>query len=256
MKNIIRIGIFGFGKTGKLVTDEFIKDSNFEVVWVIRKSFTDNLKYASRILGYEFDSAKIFSIADIKNDFYENNLVDIIVDFSGSDGLLYYKEAAKKGIKIISAISKYSKDDIELFESLKKYSAVLYSPNITIGINFLLIASQILQKIAPHADIEIVEEHFRDKIETSGTALKIADILGLENNKHINSIRVGGIVGKHEIIFGLPNQTIRIIHESINRAAFGQGAIFAAKWLINKENGIYRMENIITEMFTDNMPIY
>jgi 4-hydroxy-tetrahydrodipicolinate reductase len=54
----------------------------------------------------------------------------------------------------------------------------------------------------------------------------------------------------------LQNQTIRLIHESINKAAFGQGAIFAAKWLINKAKGYYSMEEIITEMIAKNLPIY
>ncbi|KAA6336590.1 4-hydroxy-tetrahydrodipicolinate reductase, partial [termite gut metagenome] len=80
--------------------------------------------------------------------------------------------------------------------------------------------------------------------------------LGLETNKHVNSIRVGGIVGKHEVIFGLPNQTIRLVHESINRRAFGQGAIFAAKWIVNKPAGFYSMESIISDMFKQNIPVY
>jgi 4-hydroxy-tetrahydrodipicolinate reductase len=67
---------------------------------------------------------------------------------------------------------------------------------------------------------------------------------------------VGGIVGKHEIIFGLPNQTIRLVHESINRGAFGQGAIFASKWLINAPIGMYSMENIIVDMFKRSIPVY
>ncbi len=70
--------------------------------------------------------------------------------------------------------------------------------------------------------------------------MKIADILGLDKARHVNSIRVGGIVGKHEIIFGLPNQTIRLVHESISKAAFGQGAIFAAKWLNTAPAGCIR----------------
>jgi 4-hydroxy-tetrahydrodipicolinate reductase len=63
-------------------------------------------------------------------------------------------------------------------------------------------------------------------------------------------------VGKHEIIFGLPNQTIRLVHESINRAAFGQGAIFAANWLAGAPVGLYSMENIIVDMFKRNIPVY
>ena len=120
----------------------------------------------------------------------------------------------------------------------------------------LLVAAQILQKIVPHADIEIVEEHFKGKKEISGTAQKIANLLSLNVEKHLNSIRVGGIVGRHEIIFGMPNQTIRLFHESISRAAFGQGAIFAVKSLLGQPPGMYTMETIIAEMFRQNIPVY
>ena len=100
------------------------------------------------------------------------------------------------------------------------------------------------------------EEHFKAKSEVSGTAKRIAGVLDLNPKTHINSIRVGGIVGRHEIIFGLPNQTIRLSHESISRAAFGQGAIFAAKAILGKPPGMYTMENIIAKMFEQNIPVY
>ena len=119
-----------------------------------------------------------------------------------------------------------------------------------------MVAAQILQKILPHADIEIVEEHFKEKPEVSGTARKIAKALELDAKEHINSIRVGGIIGRHEIIFGMPNQIIRLSHESINRAAFGQGAIFAVKYLLQQVPGTYTMETIIAEMFRKNIPVY
>lgn len=63
-------------------------------------------------------------------------------------------------------------------------------------------------------------------------------------------------MGRHEIIFGMPNQIIRLSHESINRAAFGQGAIFAVKYLLQQVPGTYTMETIIAEMFRKNIPVY
>ena len=120
------------------------------------------------------------------------------------------------------------------------------------GINFLIEASKVLQKVAPNADIEIIEEHFRGKNEVSGTALRIAEDLSLDKEKHVNSIRVGGIVGRHEVVFGLPNQTIRIIHETLNRAAFGQGAIYAAKWIMGKNNSIYSVEEALSLIMVKN----
>ncbi|MHB8137830.1 MAG: 4-hydroxy-tetrahydrodipicolinate reductase [Smithellaceae bacterium] len=252
----IKIGIFGFGKTGRMVADEFFKDGMFDLEWVVRRTHKDNHKYAARLLGYEVDDAPIYSVDEISPAFFQNNTVDIIVDFSSARAHNQYASAADFGIKILSAISKYEIEDTEDLKQMAEKTAVLYSPNITLGVNFLLVASQILQGIAPHADIEVVEEHFRDKKEQSGTAIKIAEMLGLDKEKHVNSIRVGGIVGKHEIIFGLPNQTIRLVHESINRTAFGQGAIFASKWLVNAPIGMYSMENIIVDMFKRSIPVY
>ncbi len=253
---MIRIGILGFGKTGKIVANEFLSDPQFHLSWVIRNTHNDSHKYASRLLGRESDAGEIFSSADIDAAFFIDHPIDALVDFSGSGGLLFYQRAAEAGIPIISAISNYTPHEQALLHSFTALTPLLYSPNITLGINVLLVAAQILQKIAPHADIEIVEEHFKGKIEVSGTAKKLAQVLQLDATQHVNSIRVGGVIGRHEIIFGMPNQTIRLSHESINRAAFGQGAIFAAKFLIGQPPGLYTMETIIAEMFRQNIPVY
>lgn len=256
MSNRTTIGIFCFGKTGRIVADEFFKDSQFDLEWVVRRTHKDHHKYATRLLGHEVDGAPIYSVDEVSPCFFQDNPVDIIVDFASARAHEHYMPAADCGIRILSAISKYNEKDLDDLNKLADKTAVLYSPNITLGVNFLLVASQILQKIAPHADVEIVEEHFRGKKEASGTAFKIAETLGLDKDTHLNSIRVGGIVGRHEVIFGLPNQTIRLVHESINRAAFGQGAIFAAKWLVDAPIGLYSMENIIGDMFKRNIHVF
>lgn len=256
MMKKIRIGILGFGKTGKVVANEFLNDNLFTLVWVVRRGYDDRHKYASRLLGHEFDAGEIFPVEDIDDEFFLERPVDVLVDFSDATGIQLYKKAAEAGIAIISAISQYEQEELHLLKSFAKSTALLYSPNITLGINVLMVAAQILQKIIPHADIEIVEEHFKGKKEISGTARKIANALSLNVEEHLNSIRVGGIVGRHEIIFGMPNQTIRLHHDSISRAAFGQGAIFAAKFLINQSPGMYTMETIVAEMFRQNIPVY
>ena len=252
----IRVGLFGFGKTGKLVAGEFIKDDRFDLKWVVKRTRKHSENYASRLLGYESKTGTIYAVSKLGPRFFAKNPVDVLVDFSSAQGYRSYAPAAELGVKIITAISKYEEEDLAALKEMSKKTAVLVSPNITLGINFLLVASQVLQKIAPHADVEIVEEHFREKHEVSGTALKIAQVLGLETTKHVNSIRVGGIVGRHEVVFGLPNQTIRLVHESINRAAFGQGAIFGAVWLADKGPGLYSMEQIVADMMGRNIPIF
>lgn len=249
----ITIGLFGFGRTGSVVANEIINDFDCELKWVIRESTENDGEFASHLLGHLHDEGRIFSTKHVDfNSFYEEHKVDVIIDFSNSCAVNEYQYAVKYGSKIVSAISNYDAKDVGKLKALSKQTAILYSPNITLGINFLMEASKLLQKIVPNADIEIIEQHFRGKKDISGTAIRIAEALGLDNEQHINSIRVGGIVGNHEVVFGLPNQTIRIIHESHNRAAFGQGAIYAAKWIMGQDLGMYSMEQALSLVMDSN----
>ncbi len=246
----VSVGLFGFGNTGRVVAQSIMEDADLHLSWVVRKSHKDEGKYASYFYGIPSRQGKIHSASSLDfSTFYVKNPVDVIIDFSASSAVEEYKHAAKRGIRIVSAISKYSSDEMAKLKGMADKTAVMYSPNITVGVNFLFIASQVLKQIAPEVDIEVVEEHFRGKKEVSGTALRIARRLKLSEKTHVNSIRVGGIIGKHEVIFGFPDQTIRIIHESINRAAFAKGAIYAAKWLMKKKKGLYNMEQVMASSF-------
>jgi len=128
----------------------------------------------------------------------------------------------------------------------------LCSPNITLGINFLIMAAKLLRSIAPFADVEILEQHFREKPEVSGTARKIAETLAIDGER-ITSLRLGGIVGHHEVIFGFPYQTVRLIHESIRREAFGTGAAFALSQLADKKKGFYSFEDLLMQKVRDQL---
>ena len=245
----IRVGLFGFGRTGSVVAQEIARDTELSLEWVCRRQIPNNLKFASHSIGYDNEFAPFVSLDQFGEDFLKKNPVDLIIDFSSGSGSQFYNLIAQAGIRIVSAISNYEPEQLELVNEASKKTALLYSPNITLGINWLIMASQMLKKIIPHADVEIVEEHFRDKKDISGTAKKLAQHLDLDVAERVNSIRVGGIVGKHEVIFGLPYQTIRLTHESISRAAFGTGAIFGGKWLTTKKAGLYSMENLVSEKF-------
>ncbi len=245
----IKVGLLGFGRTGSLVAKEIVTDPELELCWVCRNNITINQKFASHSLGYDDSFAEFINPSMLNDQFLMTNPVDLVIDFSAGSSSMHYQLFAKHKIRIVTAISKYSDSQMSEITEASTITPILASPNITLGINWLLIASKVLKKIIPLADVEIVEEHFRAKRETSGTALKIAEHLNIEPKEHINSIRVGGIVGKHEVIFGLPHQTLRLTHESISRSAFGTGAIFAGKWLLKKDTGLYKMEHLIHEKF-------
>jgi 4-hydroxy-tetrahydrodipicolinate reductase len=247
----MRIGLFGFGRTGSMVAKEMISAENAELVWVIRRSNAHAGEYASHIHGFDHQEGMIHGLEDVGRSFFEQFPVDVIVDFSASQTVNVYKSAAGMGIRILSAVSNYERDDLAELKKLARRTAVLYSPNISIGINLLLLTAMLVRQVIPQADVAILEEHFRQKPDVSGTALKIARKLKIDPSENVKSIRAGGIVGRHEVIFGLPNQTIRLTHESLNRAAFGRGALAGAEWLMECKRGFYTMEELLGERFRD-----
>ena len=249
----IKVGLVGFGKTGRAVASVLLLDKTIDLVWVVRKSHALENRSVPEFLGVDSDEdGSIHWIGDVDFETLQvNTPVDAIIDFSAETGMDYYGEvAAAQGITIISAISALPEARIKELKKYGETTRVLWSPNITLGINFLIIAAKTLQKIAPFADISILEEHFKGKEEVSGTARKIAQALSHDEDE-IRTIRAGGIIGVHEVLFGFPFQTVRIKHESIAKEAFGDGEKFALKELTLQPHGFYTMEDLVGKLFVE-----
>jgi len=249
-----RVGLVGFGRTGKAVASVILQNKGFSLEWVLRQSLLLENRQVHEYLGVKSkEPGRIFSTAHITPaELLDKHPVDIIIDFSSRSGIHAYGEvAAERGVTIISAISHYREVDISLLHQLAERTVTFWSPNITLGVNYLLFAAKSLKKIVPWVDIQIIEEHFKGKEGVSGTAVKIAEALKLEKTV-INSVRAGGIVGKHEIVFGFPYQTVRLVHESISREAFGNGVVFVSENLQGKPAGFYTFESILMPYFASN----
>jgi 4-hydroxy-tetrahydrodipicolinate reductase len=234
---MIKLGLIGYGRAGKAVASVLAADPEIDLCWIARQHIQPDLSApALQVAAHSpSDFARLF----------DRHPVDAIIDFSRPDSITRYgTEAAQRQIAILSANSGHSDEQQALARRLGERTAVMCSPNITLGINFLLIAAKGLKKIAPDVDVAIIEEHFRQKPEVSGTAKKIATALDV-NADNITSLRLGGVVGHHQVIFGFPHQTVRFIHDSISCEAFGTGAIFAAKLLLKQSAGFYSLEKLL-----------
>jgi len=216
----MKIGLIGFGKAGKAVANVILQNAEFSLEWVLKNSPMPSVFSAAEFLGVRSeDPGLIYSLQNITVDeLLDMHPVDVIIDFSSTESIsVYGKTAAERNVKIISAISHYGDYEKKLLKELSEQTTVFWSPNITLGVNYLMFASGLLKNIVPDVDIEVIEEHFKTKEGVSGTALKIAEKLDLEK-ENINSVRAGGIVGKHEV--NVP--TLGLI-ENMSGAVFGQG---------------------------------
>lgn len=247
----MRVGQVGFGRAGRPVASVLLESETTRLQWVLRQSRTLEHRSVPEFLGIESPEPGLiyptssFSAAEL----LDQHPVDVIVDFSSAEGVFYYgDEAKRRGITIVTAVSQYPEATLDYLRTLAEATRVLCSPNITLGVNFIIIASKILRNIAPWVDIEIVEEHFKAKREVSGTAKKIAATLDVPDDQ-IKVVRAGGIVGVHQVLFGFPYQTVRLTHESISREAFGQGVLFAIEHIQSKPNGFYAMEDLLIPYF-------
>lgn len=248
----LRVGLIGFGRTGREVASRLLGDQGVSLEWVVRRTPCSQHESAQGILGVESESpGRLHSSSQTDiHGLMDDSPVDVIIDFSSESGLDYYGEAsAVRGVALVSAVSHYPDARQRQLQRLARRAPILWSPNITLGINFLLLAAQTLRRISPDADIQIVEEHFRAKKGVSGTASRLARTLEAPDDA-VHVVRAGGIIGVHEVLFGFPTQTVRLRHEAISREAFGDGALFAARQIVDREAGLYRMEDLLLPYFS------
>ncbi len=248
MSKKLRVGLVGYGKAGTAVANVLSSDPRFELCWITRRTQgTETQTHPGTAIPVIGLNQHPFAVL------FEQHPVDVLVDFSVRESIhAYGDEVRRRGIMLVSAISAYSEEDLNYARSLGADTRVLCSPNITLGINFLIVAAKLLRKIAPFADVEILEQHFREKLEVSGTARKIAETLEVDGDR-ITSLRLGGIVGHHEVIFGFPHQTVRLTHESIRREAFGTGAAFALTQLADCDKGFYTFDDLLLRLMRDEL---
>ena len=191
--------------------------------------------------------------------------VDCVVDFSHhscTGALLAF--AVKHRLPTVIATTGQTGEERAAIEDAAKEIPVFFAANFSVGVALLIELAKQAAAAMPEAQIEIIEKHHDRKLDApSGTALKIADairdvrpeaypVTGRSGYRKrtadeigIHAVRMGNIVGEHEVIIGTPNQTITLKHEAHSRALFAEGALAAASFLIGKPAGLYGMNDLV-----------
>ena len=194
-------------------------------------------------------------------------LPDVIVDFSVPVASMKVLDfAIEKKVPIVVATTGFSEEELDKIRKAGEKIPVFQSYNMSYSVSVMRNICSELAKLLDGTDIEIVETHHRRKVDSpSGTALMLAESINealdnklhYEYNRHdkrekrspdeigIHSIRGGTEAGTHSVIYFGEDESMEIKHTVTSRGVFAEGALKAAKFLINQDAGVYNMEDMV-----------
>ena len=189
----------------------------------------------------------LYGIDKDNTDLYNNitQKPDVIIDFSTvSATFAALNYAVENLIPIVIATTGFSQTDNQKIAEFAEAIPIFKSSNMSYAIHLFTNVASTLAKKLKNADIEIIEKHHRMKKDApSGTALMLAN--SINKKCGISSIRGGGLVGEHSVLFLGENETIEITHTAYSRNIYVEGALDAARFIITKKNGLFSMEDLV-----------
>ena len=238
------------GRMGQQMITSVKRDKNFKLI-----ALTENKKINKKINGVKvgLNDEKLFK------------KVDLIIDFTiPKCTFQVLKIAAKLKKRVVIGTTGFTKKEENIIKKFSKRIPILKAGNMSLGINLLMylteIASNSLGKNFLSKIFEIHHKHKKDY--PSGTALMLGKGIAVGKNKNFysllgkkylnkktfpygkkinfNSVRKGEIIGEHEVKFSNGKEIITLNHEAFDRALYSEGALSAAKWLINKSRVFIR----------------
>lgn len=255
---MIRVCLIGLGKTGKEIAKALLNQKKIKLVSVICSSNSDKIgKALSDFIDCNDSNILIDSEDNLRQVIFKTK-PDVVVDFSNPESTIRNaKLFSKMRINMVIGTTGFSNFSLKkLFVLTQKYhNAICYAPNITLGVNVLMLLTHLAASILNDYDFQITEIHHKNKQDIpSGTALKIEKEIrkGLNIYKEvdkdskvkISAIRAGGVVGKHEVLIIGEDDKIEISHESFSRKAFAPGAVKAIEFIHGKV-GYYEMTDVL-----------
>ena len=252
----INLAITGcMGRMGQKLIKSSRSDKNFNLV-----SLTENKKIKKKINGI---SLELNTLSAFKK-------ANVIIDFTIPVCTLeVLKIAAKQKKRVVIGTTGFTKKQEKIIKSYSKKIPILKAGNMSLGVNLLMYLTEIASKSLGKKFLSKVYEvhHKQKKDYPSGTALMLAEGIATGKNKsfynmigekylnkksfpynkkiNFNSIRKGGVVGEHEVKFSSGKEIVTLNHESFDRALYSEGALAAAKWIMNKKPGLYSMRNLM-----------
>ena len=192
-------------------------------------------------------------------------VADMVIDFSHHTAVADVLNYAKaNGCAAVIGTTGHTAEEKELIYKAAEEIPVFYSGNMSLGIAVLCRLARQAAAFFPDADIEIVEIHHNRKVDApSGTAHMLfnairqarpdaVEVCGRagegkrkKNEVGVASLRLGSVVGVHEVHIHTGSQCLTLRHEAVTRAMLADGAVDAARFMEGKQAGLYDMESLL-----------
>ena len=189
---------------------------------------------------------------------------DVLIDFTTPESTRVHARAAAESKRgLVVGTTGLSAAAVHELREIGRTVPVLYSRNMSVGVNALLGLLPSLIKALDGYDVEIWEHHHRGKKDApSGTALALAEAMIPDLEKRavygrqgiaprqpgdvgIHAIRGGGNAGEHTILFADDGEQIQVVHRAYGRRTFALGALRAARWVAGQPPGFYAMSDLL-----------
>lgn len=195
---------------------------------------------------------------------------DVLVDFTRPEPSMEYLAACRAaGTRLVIGTTGFSAEQKQAIAEAAKDIAIVFAPNMSVGVTLLINLVQAAAKVLSEGyDVEIIEAHHRHKVDApSGTALRLGEaaaaalgrdlaqcaVYGREgvtgerdpNTIGFATVRGGDVVGDHTVLFAGIGERVELTHKASSRATFALGALRAAKFLADKPNGLYDMQDVL-----------
>jgi 4-hydroxy-tetrahydrodipicolinate reductase len=217
------------------------------------------------------DDMTLHSTLDLGADLHAGlRGADVLIDFTRPQGTLaHLAVCAELGVKAVIGTTGFSTGQKAQITTLAQRTAIVMAPNMSVGVNVVLkLLETAARALATGYDIEIVEAHHRHKVDApSGTALAMGEAVasalgrdlkdcavygreGVTGERDASTIgfatvRGGDVVGDHTVMFLGTGERIEITHRSSSRATYAQGSLRAARFVADKPNGLFGMDQVL-----------
>jgi len=176
---------------------------------------------------------------------------ECIIEFTTPEATMEHLELCEKNKKpIVIGTTGLTDDQKARIKEASKKIAVVFSPNMSVGVNLLFkMVADASKVLGAEYHVEMVEAHHVQKKDApSGTAKELARIVKEARgdiNIPIESVREDEIVGEHTITFDSPFDVVEITHSAKTRDIFAKGALKAAKFVVTKKSGLFTMQDVL-----------